>query len=445
MQYNYLLQEAVMHITDIILKKRSNEKLSKEEIDFFIEGYVAGDIPDYQASALLMAIWFNGMDARETTDLTLSMVASGDVIDLSGIDGIKVDKHSTGGVADTTTLIAAPLVAACGGKVAKMSGRGLGHTGGTLDKLESIPGLSIEQSMESFQNIVNKYGLSVIGQTANLVPADKKLYALRDVTVTVDNMSLIAASVMSKKIASGADAIVLDVKTGSGAFMKKAEDAYELARAMVDIGNLAGRKTVALVTDMNQPLGNAVGNALEVREAVEILGGGHPGDLKDAAFALSAWMLRLSKLADSEEAAMKMLNNAVEDGSALKTLAGMIEAQGGDPEITEDTGRLPAAGKLIEVKADSSGWISEMDNTEIGIAAMLLGAGRQTKADIIDPAVGLWMKKRLGDKIEAGDVLAEYHVNDEKNLTESVERFKAAVKITGSCPEKLPLVYKVVE
>ena len=434
-----------MHITDIILKKRSDKKLSKEEIDFFIDGYVSGDIPDYQVSALLMAIWFNGMDSRETTDLTLSMVASGDVVDLSGIEGVKVDKHSTGGVADTTTLIAGPLVAACGGRVAKMSGRGLGHTGGTLDKLESIPGLSIEQSMESFQDIVNKYGLAVIGQTANLVPADKKLYALRDVTVTVDNMSLIAASVMSKKIASGADAIVLDVKTGSGAFMKSTEDAFELARAMVDIGNLAGRKTVALVTDMNQPLGNAVGNALEVQEAVEILKGGHDGDLKDAAFALSAWMLRLSNLADSEDEAMKMLNEVVENGEALKCLAGMIEAQGGNPAVAGDVKLLPQAGKLVEVTSDSSGWISEMDNTEIGIAAMLLGAGRQTKADVIDPAVGLWMKRRLGDKVASGDVLAVFHVNDEKNLDESIRRFKAAVKITNSQPEKLPLIYKVVE
>jgi len=434
MHYNYLLQEVYMHITDIILKKRSGEKLSKYEIDFFIDGYVSGDIPDYQVSALLMAIWFNGMDARETTDLTLSMVGSGDTIDLSGIDGIKVDKHSTGGVADTTTLVAAPLVAACGGKVAKMSGRGLGHTGGTLDKLESIPGLSIEQSMESFQNIVNKYGLAVIGQTANLVPADKKLYALRDVTVTVDNMSLIAASVMSKKIASGADAIVLDVKTGSGAFMKTTEDAFELARAMVDIGNLAGRKTVALVTDMNQPLGNAVGNALEVREAVEILGGEHAGDLKDAALALSAWMLRLSGLAANEDAAMKMLNEVIENGKALKCLAGMIEAQGGDPSVTADVTKLPSAAKLVEVKTEASGWISEMDNTEIGISAMLLGAGRQTKADVIDPAVGLWMKKRLGDEVKAGDVLADFHVNDEKNLDESISRFKRRLRSAQESP-----------
>lgn len=434
-----------MHITDIILKKRSDKALSKEEIDFFISGYVGGLIPDYQASALLMAIWFNGMNAQETTDLTLSMVASGDTIDLSAINGIKVDKHSTGGVADTTTLIAAPLVAACGGKVAKMSGRGLGHTGGTLDKLESIPGLSIEQPMNIFEELVNRIGLSVIGQTGNLVPADKMLYALRDVTVTVDNMSLIAASIMSKKIASGADAIVLDVKTGSGAFMKTVEDSLELAKAMVEIGKLAGRSTVALVTDMNQPLGNAVGNALEVREAVEILRGDHPGDLKDVAFALSAWMLRLSKLADSETEAMDMLNEALESGKALEALASMIKAQGGDPSVCADTSRLPQAGRLLSVTADQGGWLSEMDNTEIGVSAMLLGAGRQTKSDVIDPAVGLWMKKRLGDKVKAGDELAVFYVNNEKNLDEALSRFKNAFKISSGEPEKLPLIYKVVE
>ena len=434
-----------MHITDIILKKRSGEALSKEEIDFFIKGYVDGSIPDYQVSALLMAIWFKGMNPQETTDLTLSMVASGDTVDLSGIKGIKVDKHSTGGVADTTTLVAAPLVAACGGKVAKMSGRGLGHTGGTLDKLESIPGLSIEQPMEVFQNLVNSIGLSVIGQTGNLVPADKKLYALRDVTVTVDNMSLIAGSIMSKKIASGADAIVLDVKTGSGAFMKTAEDSIELANAMVEIGKLAGRNTVALVTDMNQPLGNAVGNALEVQEAIEILQGEHPGDLKDVAFALSAWMLRLGGLAGSEKEAMDKLNNALESGAALEALSKMIQAQGGDPSVCEDVKKLPQAEKLISVKAESSGWISEMDNTEIGMSAMLLGAGRQTKEDVIDPAVGLWMKKRLGDEVSAGDELAVFHVNNEKNIDEAVRRFLAAVKIGGEKPRKLPLVYKVVE
>ncbi|PIE00361.1 MAG: thymidine phosphorylase, partial [Acidobacteria bacterium] len=393
----------------------------------------------------LMAIWFNGMNPQETTDLTLSMVDSGDTIDLSSINGIKVDKHSTGGVADTTTLVAAPLVAACGGRVAKMSGRGLGHTGGTLDKLESIPGLSISQPMEAFQEFVNTIGLSVIGQTANLVPADKKLYALRDVTATVDNMSLIAASIMSKKIASGADAIVLDVKTGSGAFMKTPEDSLALAGAMVDIGKLAGRKTVALVTDMNQPLGNAVGNALEVQEAIEILKGGHPGDLKDVALALSAWMLRFSELAESEAEAVDKLNKALESGAAVDVLKKMIAAQGGDPSVCDDTGGLPKADNLVSVKAEASGWLSRIDNAEIGMSAMLLGAGRQTKDDIIDSAVGLWMKKRIGDKVETGDELAVFHVNDQKNLDEAVERFKAALKIESERPEKMPLIYDVVD
>ncbi len=435
-----------MHITDIILKKRNGGELSKEEIDFFIEGYVGGSIPDYQISALLMAIWYRGMNARETTDLTLSMVASGDTIDLSGISGIKVDKHSTGGVADTTTLVAAPLVAACGGKVAKMSGRGLGHTGGTLDKLESIPGLSIEQSMENFQDIVNSIGVSVIGQTANLVPADKKLYALRDVTATVDNMSLIAASIMSKKLASGSDAIVLDVKTGSGAFMVKLEDSKALGRAMVDIGNMAGRKTVALVTDMNQPLGDAVGNALEVQEAIEILSGQHKnGDLRKVSMALASRMLVVSNLAENIEQAEGMLETVLASGKALECLASMIEAQGGDASVTKDIKRLPQASKTIEVKSASSGWITSMENAEIGLSAMLLGAGRQTKEDVIDPAVGLWMRKRIGDEVKTGDVLAVFHVNDEKNLKEAEARFLRAINIEDSKPETLSLVYDVIE
>ena len=393
-----------------------------------------------------MAIWFNGMNPQETTDLTLSMVASGDTVDLSGIEGIKVDKHSTGGVADTTTLVAAPF--GCSLRLARLPrcrAGGLGHTGGTLDKLESIPGLSIEQSMEVFQKLVNTIGLSVIGQTGNLVPADKKLYALRDVTVTVDNMSLIAGSIMSKKIASGADAIVLDVKTGSGAFMKTAEDSVELARAMVEIGKLAGRNTVALVTDMNQPLGNAVGNALEVQEAIEILKGGHKGDLKEVSFALSSWMLRLAGLAETEDEAMDMLTKALESGAALEALSKMIKAQGGDAAVCENPLKLPQAEKLISVKAEASGWISEMDNTEIGISAMLLGAGRQTKSDVIDPAVGLWMKKRLGEQVSVGDELAVFHVNDEKNLDESIKRFTKAVKLSADKPATLPLIYKVVE
>jgi pyrimidine-nucleoside phosphorylase len=433
-----------MRIIDIIHKKRNGGELSREEIEFFVTGYVKGDIPDYQISALLMAVWFRGMGPRETADLTMVMAESGDRIDLSGIPGIKVDKHSTGGVADTTTLVVAPLVAACGGRVAKMSGRGLGHTGGTLDKLESIPGYSVSQSMEDFVQIVNTHGVSVIGQTGNLAPADKKLYALRDVTATVDNLSLIASSIMSKKLAAGSDAIVLDVKTGSGAFMKDLDAAVELAEAMVEIGRNAGRKTTALVTDMNQPLGNAVGNALEVREAVEILQGSHPGDLKEVSLALAAKMLLLSETVSDEEEARRRLEAAIDGGAALEKLAGMIEAQGGDPKITEDTGRLPAASKTVSLEAKRSGRIAAMNTEEIGYAAMLLGAGRAKKEDPIDLAVGIWMSRRIGDEVKEGEELAIFHVNDETNLDEAMGRFEGALRITDEPVQKPPLIYRSV-
>ncbi|MFW5747503.1 MAG: pyrimidine-nucleoside phosphorylase [bacterium] len=433
-----------MRITDIIHKKRGGEELSREEIEFFVTGYVGDEIPDYQISALLMAIWFQGMGPRETADLTMVMADSGDRIELSGIPGIKVDKHSTGGVADTTTLVVAPLVAACGGRVAKMSGRGLGHTGGTLDKLESIPGLSVSQSMDDFVRIVNTHGLSVIGQTGNLAPADKKLYALRDVTATVDNLSLIASSIMSKKLAAGSDAIVLDVKTGSGAFMKELGAAVELAEAMVEIGKNAGRKTTALVTDMNQPLGNAVGNALEVKEAVEILQGRHPGDLKEVSLALAARMLLLSEAAEDENDARQRLEAVIDDGTALAKLAAMIEAQGGDPQITEDTDRLPAASKTVVLEAKRPGRIEAMDTEEIGYAAMLLGAGRAAKDDTIDLSVGIWMSRRIGDEIRAGDELAVFHVNDETNLDEAMRRFEGALKITGGPADKPTLIYRSI-
>jgi len=433
-----------MQIVDIILKKRAGEPLSAGEIEFFINGYVNESIPDYQISSLLMALWFRGMDERETRDLTMTMVRSGDQVDLSRIPGVKVDKHSTGGVGDTTTLVTAPLVAACGGRVAKMSGRGLGHTGGTLDKLESIPGLSISQDMASFERIVSDIGISVIGQTADLVPADKKLYALRDVTGTVDNLSLIASSIMSKKIASGSDAIVLDVKTGSGAFMKTPEDSAALARAMVEIGKGTGRRTMALVTDMEQPLGNAVGNALEVREAVEILRGEHPGDLREVSLALASWMVVLSGLAETPEEARDKLEAALASGRGLEKLARMIEAQGGDPRVTEDVSRLPAARELVTVTATEGGWIRSMDCQEIGIAALLLGAGRTKKSDVIDPAVGLWMKKRLGEPVKAGEVLAEFHVNSRERLEEAMTRFRGAVKIGPEKPASRPLIHQTV-
>ena len=338
----------------------------------------------------------------------------------------------------------APLVAACGGKVAKMSGRGLGHTGGTLDKLESIPGFEVYQTMERFSEIVSAVGVSIIGQTGNLVPADKKLYSLRDVTVTIDNLSLIASSVMSKKLAAGSDAIVLDVKTGSGAFMKNAEDAVELARAMVDIGKSAGRKVTALVSDMNQPLGNAVGNALEVREAIEILQGKHIGDLRTVSFSLASQLLLLSGLAGAPAEAMAQLENAVSSGEALGKIGAMIEAQGGNPDVTENTGLLPKAAGEVVLPAPADGYISGMNTEEIGLSAMLLGAGRAKKDDAIDPAVGIWMQVRLGDKVAAGDPLAVFHINDEKNREEAVSRFTGAVSISGTPPVKPDLIYRLI-
>ncbi len=434
-----------MHMIDLIQKKKRGEILFKDEINYFINGYVAGDIPDYQVSALLMAVYFQGMNNQETTDLTLAMVNSGDRVDLSAVAGIKVDKHSTGGVADTTTLIVGPLVAAAGGKVAKMSGRGLGHTGGTLDKLESIPGLNVSQTMERFSEIVNSCGVSIIGQTGNLVPADKKLYALRDVTGTVDNVSLIAGSVMSKKLASGSDKIVLDVKTGSGAFMKDVDGAVDLARTMVDIGTLAGKETYAYVTDMNQPLGNAVGNALEVKEAIEILKGWYEGDLKTVSCTLASRMLILGGIFTTEEESMDKLNQVIENGEALKRFGQMIEMQGGDPEVIRNTELLPKAGKIIEVKADRDGYIQSMETENLGMAALLLGAGRTKKDDVVDPAVGYWMKKRLGDSVKKGDVLAEFHVNDRKNLDESIELFRKSLTIGENPGTGVKLIYKAIE
>jgi len=357
-----------------------------------------------------------------------------------------VDKHSTGGVADTTTLVVAPLVAACGGRVAKMSGRGLGHTGGTLDKLESIPGFSVNQTMDRFVEIVADCGLAIIGQTANLVPADKKLYSLRDVTETVDNISLIASSIMSKKIASGADAIVLDVKTGSGAFMREPRDASELARTMVDIGQLAGRRTLALVTDMNQPLGNAIGNALEVEEAIEILQGKHRGsDLTTVSFALASQMLQACGICSAEDEALARLDQALASGAALERLARMIEAEGGERRVCDDPTLLPRARRSVEVRAPGGGYIARMDTQAMGISALLLGAGREKKEDRIDPAVGIWLKKRLGDRVERDEPIATFHMNNESSLEEAIRRFSAAVAITAEKPQTLPLIYGKVE
>lgn len=433
-----------MRMYDIIAKKRDGRELTKEEIDFFIKGYVSGSIPDYQVSALLMAIYIKGLNKRETADLTISMANSGDMVDLSAIPGIKVDKHSTGGVGDTTTLITAPLVAACGVPVVKMSGRGLGHTGGTIDKLEAIPGFNVNLSIDHFTSIVNRIGLAVMSQTQNLVPADKLLYALRDVTATVESMPLIASSIMSKKIAAGADAIVLDVKAGSGAFMQNIDDAFMLAKEMVDIGNSVGRKTTAIVTDMNQPLGLAVGNALEVREAVDVLKGRVTGRLRDVSVLLAAYMLYTAGKCGTVDEARRLAENALISGQGARKLKEMIRTQGGDERIIEDTSLLPQPRKIIPFKADREGYISKIKTQEIGISAQLLGAGRTTKEDSIDPAVGIVMNKQLGDYVNKGDTIAEFYVNEEGRLAEALDIFHEAMSITSEKPERKPLIYGVV-
>lgn len=432
-----------MQFLDLILKKRNAQSLSKGEIEYFISNYVRGDIPDYQVSALLMAIWFTTMNERETADLTFAMRDSGDTIDLSGIDGVVVDKHSTGGVADTTTLIMAPVVAACGLKVAKISGRGLGHTGGTIDKLESIPGFNTSLEMNRFKEIVADCGMAIIGQTGELVPADKMLYALRDVTGTIDNVSLIAASIMSKKLALGSDTIMLDVKTGNGSFMKNKADAKQLAAAMVKIGKMAGKHIMALVTDMNQPLGNAVGNALEVKEAIEILQGDHHGDLKDVSMELAALLLVASGL-DDESGARQMVDEVLSSGEALDQFAQMIEAQGGDPRVCQDTRFLPQAGRLLSITASAEGYIHEVATDEIGTAALLLGAGRTKKSDTIDPGVGIWMKKRRGDHVMQGEEIAVFHVNDTRKLEQARMRFQNSLVIGPEAPKKNPLIYNTI-
>lgn len=430
-----------VHIIDLINKKKHKTPLNKDEIRFFVSGVVKDAFQDYQVSSLLMAIWCQGMTREETVELTLAMAESGEMIDLSSIHGIKVDKHSTGGVADTTTLVAAPLVAACGGKVAKLSGRGLGHTGGTLDKLESIPGFSVNLTMDQFISAVEKTGLSVIGQTASLVPADKKLYALRDVTGTIDSLPLIASSIMSKKLASGSNAIVLDVKTGSGAFMKKPEESLELARMMVDIGNDAGRNTRALVTNMDQPLGNAVGNALEVMEAVQVLKNGGKSSLLDVSMALAAQMLIVSEICADEEEALKMLRNVLKSGRALDCFALMVREQNGNPDFINDLDLLPLAQKKIEVFPDKNGFIQTINAESIGRSAQLLGAGRMKKTDKIDPAVGIWMESGIGDKVSEKKPLAVFFVNSQTNLAEAEEIFKKSFTITDRPVQPPPLFY----
>ncbi|KIL20239.1 Pyrimidine-nucleoside phosphorylase [Bacillus safensis] len=411
-----------MRMVDIIAKKRDGKELSSEEISFFVKGYTDGTIPDYQASALAMAIFFQDMTDQERADLTLAMANSGDTIDLSAIDGIKVDKHSTGGVGDTTTLVLAPLVAALDVPVAKMSGRGLGHTGGTVDKLEAVKGFHVEITKDEFIELVNRHKVAVIGQSGNLTPADKKLYALRDVTGTVNSIPLIASSIMSKKIAAGADAIVLDVKTGAGAFMKTPEDSEKLAKAMVRIGNNVGRQTMAVISDMSQPLGLAIGNSLEVKEAIDTLKGEGPEDLNELVLTLGSQMVVLAKKADTLDEAREKLIEVMKNGKALEKFKEFLENQGGDSSIVDQPEKLPQAPYKIEVPAKESGVVAEIVADEIGVAAMILGAGRATKEDDIDLSVGIMLNKKVGDRVEKGDSLVTLHANreDVANVMEKI-------------------------
>lgn len=433
----------MFRMVDVIEKKRNGEVLSKEEITFFVNGYTDGSIPDYQASAFLMAIYFTGMTAEEQGYLTMAMVESGDQIDLSGIEGIKVDKHSTGGVGDTTTLILVPLVAACGVPVAKMSGRGLGHTGGTLDKLEAIEGFHIELTEEQFVKQVNDLKLAVIGQSGNLTPADKKLYALRDVTATVDSIPLIASSIMSKKIAAGANAIVLDVKTGDGAFMKTEAEAKALAESMVAIGKQVGRQTMAVISDMSQPLGFAIGNALEVIEAIDTLKGQGPDDLTELCLVLGSKMIVAGGKADSIDEARDLLKAVIADGSALELFGKLIEAQGGNAAIIHDVSLLPTANYQIEVPALTSGYVTKMEADDIGVAAMLLGAGRATKEDEIDLAVGIVLRKKIGDAVQQGEPLAIIHTNTE-NVERSIELIQQHIIIGDQAVESPRLIGEMI-
>ncbi|MEO2074322.1 MAG: pyrimidine-nucleoside phosphorylase [Bacillus sp. (in: firmicutes)] len=432
-----------MRMVDLIEKKRDGQELSTEEIKFIINGYTDGSIPDYQVSALTMAIFFKGMTEKERADLTMAMVESGDQIDLSQIEGIKVDKHSTGGVGDTTTLVLGPLVAALGVPVAKMSGRGLGHTGGTIDKLEAVKGFHVEIENDEFMDLVNKNKIAVIGQSGNLTPADKKLYALRDVTATVDSIPLIASSIMSKKIAAGADAIVLDVKTGAGAFMKTLDDSRELAKAMVRIGNNVGRRTMAVISDMSQPLGYAIGNALEVKEAIDTLKGEGPEDLTELCLTLGSHMVYLAEKASSLEEARTLLENVIKDGSALEKLKVFLSSQGGDASIVDDPSKMPQAEYIFELEAKEDGYVSKIVADEVGTAAMLLGAGRATKESVIDLAVGLVLRKKIGDQVKKGDSLVTIYSNFE-DVNEVKEKLYENIKISSSKVEAPILVHEEI-
>ena len=434
-----------MRMYDLIMKKRNGQALSREEIEYMITEYTAGRIPDYQMSAMMMAVYFQGMSPEETVALTMAMAHSGDMMDLSAIEGVKVDKHSTGGVGDKTSIALTPMVAACGVRIAKMSGRGLGHTGGTIDKLESFTGFTTEITAGHFVKQVNEIGVSIMGQTADIAPADKKLYALRDVTATVDNMSLIASSIMSKKLASGADAIVLDVKTGSGAFMKREQDSFALAKEMVALGNMAGRKTIAVVSDMDQPLGNAVGNALEVEEAVATLRGEGPEDFTELCMTLGTYMLIAGGAASDEQDAARKLKQVIEDGSALNKLAEFVRAQGGDSDAVYDTALLPKAAIVEEITSAQDGYVSKIDCEEIGICSLLLGGGRETKESGIDLSVGLILHKKVGDHVSAGEPLATVHANDIEKLNAARERFLKAYHFSDAPTAASNLIKGIVK
>ena len=432
-----------MRMYDVIQKKRDGNELSKEEISYLIQGYVDGSIPDYQMAAFLMAVYYKGMTENETHLMTMEVARSGDMVDLSAIEGIKVDKHSTGGVGDKTTLIVAPIAAACGVKVAKMSGRGLGHTGGTVDKLESIPGYQTTLSREDFFKVVNDTGLSVIGQSGNLAPADKKMYALRDVTATVDSIPLIAVSIMSKKLAAGSDCILLDVKTGSGAFMKTLEDSIALAAEMVNIGENAGRKTMALITDMDTPLGEAIGNSLEVKEAVATLKGNGPDDLTEVCLHLAANMMVLAGLGSAQEC-MDKAKAAIEDGSALQKLIDMVEAQGGNGDVIRDTTLFEEAKCSYEVLAKEDGVIQAMDTEKCGIASVMLGAGRETKDSPVDLSAGILLHKKTGDAVKKGDVLATMYAAKEELFASAEAKYRSAITIGQEPVKRASLIFAKV-
>ena len=433
-----------MLMTDLIAKKRDGGVLTTDEINFIIDGYVKGDIPDYQMSALCMAILFRGMEPRETLDLTMAMMNSGETLDLSGISGIKADKHSTGGVGDKTSLVLCPMVASCGVKIAKMSGRGLGHTGGTIDKLESFPGYSTSISEEKFIENVNRIGIAITGQTAEIDPADKKLYALRDVTGTVPSIPLIVSSIMSKKLAAGADIIVLDVKSGSGSFMKTEEKSRELARELVSVGKLAGRRTVGVITDMDEPLGYAVGNALEVKEAIAVLRGEEKGELLELCLTLGACILTEAGLAENDGAAKALLQSHIDDGSALDKLGDLVEGQGGDRRAVYDISMLPAATVTMEVPCAAEGYVDRIQADSVGLVSMHLGGGRATKDSVIDLSVGVMLHKKVGDRVERGDSLATIHASSPDKAREAAKLLRDCYTISGSPVEKAPFIKGIV-